>query len=269
MNIATAIILGIVQGATEFLPVSSSGHLVIFAKILRVESSFEFDVLVNFGTLFAMLYYFRVRVGQIIKDVVVARQWNTAGRLVIATIPAVAVGFFGQDFISTHLHSTWVAVVMLLAIGVGMIYSQRWQVNKALAVNKNEDVREMSTRHAVFIGLAQCLSLISGASRSGTTILAGLKIGINRERAAEWSFMMGVPIIFGASMKVLLSEDGQQYIQNYPVEFIVSNITSFVSGVIAVTVFMKILQKHGLHWFGWYRIVLAAVLTVLLSVNIL
>lgn len=266
MNIITAIILGIVQGATEFLPVSSSGHLVIVAKLLGVNSSFEFDVLVNFGTLFAMVYYFRARIWQIIQDIVLHRRFDTAGRLVLATVPAVFVGFVFQDVIAEHLHSTWVAVVMLLAVGLLMIRSQKWEVNKKLPVNK--DVREMSTKHGFLIGLAQILALISGTSRSGITILTSLKMGISREKAAEWSFMMGIPIIFGASIKVLFSESGQHYIQANTMEFIVANITSFISGMLAVTFFMKILHKYGLYWFGWYRVTLAVVLILLLSVNI-
>lgn len=267
MDILIAIILGVVQGATEFLPVSSSGHLVIFARILGVESSFEFDVLVNFGTLLAMVYYFRARIYQIVRDIVRYQRWDTALKLLLATIPAVVVGVVAQDLIATHLHSTWVVVVMLLAIGVLMIWSQRWPVRKELLANK--DVRDMTLIHSILIGLAQCITLISGASRSGTTILAALKLGISRQKAAEWSFMMGIPIIFGASMKVLFSDAGQQYIQtNFP-EFLIANVASFVSGVIAVTFFMKILQQHGLRWFGWYRVVLAGVLILLLSVNII
>lgn len=266
MDIIAAIILGIVQGATEFLPISSSGHLVIFSKILGTESSFAFDVLVNFGTLLAMLYYFRKQVGQIILDVVKNRRWDTAGKLILATLPAVLVGFFAQDVIESTLHSTWVVAIMLLLIGVLMIYSKNWQEDKSLAVNK--DVRQISVKNSTLIGLAQCVTLISGASRSGTTILAGLRLGISRQKAAEWSFMMGIPIIFGASLKVLMSESGQEYIQAHFAEFIVANVTSFISGMIAVTFFMKILQKYGLYWFGWYRVALAAVLIVLLSVNI-
>lgn len=267
MDILIAIILGVVQGATEFLPVSSSGHLVVVARLFGVDNSFEFDVLVNFGTLFAMVYYFRARIWQIIQDVLLHHRWDTIGRLVLATVPAVLVGFMFQDFIATHLHSTWVAVVMLLLVGILMVRSKKWKVNKKLSVNK--DVRDMSTKNGFLIGLAQILALVSGTSRSGITILTSLKMGISREKAAEWSFMMGIPVIFGASIKVLFSEAGQQYIQMHTMEFIVANIASFVSGILAVTLFMKILHRYGLYWFGWYRIALATVLILLLSVKII
>lgn len=266
MELLTAIILGIVQGATEFLPVSSSGHLVIVGKMFGVESSFTFDVLVNFGTLCAMIYFFRARIWQIVNDIISYRRWDTAGKLLLATFPAVLVGFFLQGSIEKYLHSTEVVAVMLFIVGVVMIWSKKWSENPTLKANK--DIRNITTKHSLILGLTQILSLISGTSRSGITILTSLRLGINRKKAAEWSFMMGIPIILGASMRVLFSSGGQQYIQNHPVEFIAANIASFISGMIAVAFFMRLLQRDGLYWFGWYRVILAAVLTVLLSVNI-
>ena len=134
-------------------------------------------------------------------------------------------------------------------------------------VNKN--LHDVKPRHALLIGLAQCISLISGSSRSGTTMLAGLKLGFTKERAAEWSFLMGIPIILGASLKVLVGQKGSEFVSNNFSEFILANIISFITGVIAINILMKVLQRNGLYWFGWYRIGLAVVLIVLLSVKIL
>lgn len=267
MDIITAIIFGIVQGTTEFLPVSSSGHLVIFARLLDVPSSFEFDVLINFGTLLAMMLYFRSNILQLFRDILISRRWDTLMKLIAATVPAAMVGYFAQDLIKQYLHSTWVAVVMLFIIGVLMVLSRSWKPNSRLAVNK--DVRDISMKNAIIIGLAQCISLISGSSRSGTTILASLRLGINREKAAEWSFMMGMPIIFGASLKVLLSSEGQSYISENLASLLIGNAASFISGMLAVSLLMKLLHKYGLYWFGWYRVALAGVLILLLSVNII
>lgn len=266
MELLTVIILGLVQGATEFLPVSSSGHLVIVSHILGTSSSFEFDVLVNFGTLLAMLIYFRKRVLQIISDIFSERRYDTAGKIIFATIPAVIVGFFMQGLIETHLHNIWVVVTMLILVGALMVLSQNWKPKKIPA---NQDVRDTKTSHAFLIGLAQCFSLISGSSRSGTTMLAGLRLGFTSKAAAEWSFLMGMPIIFGASLKVLLSDAGMEYVQQHTGYFIISNIASFVSGILAVSLLIRLLQKYGLVWFGWYRIALALVLILLISVNIL
>lgn len=265
MDFLTAVILGIVQGATEFLPVSSSGHLVIVSRALGVPSSFSFDVLVNFGTLLAMVIYFRGRIWQILRDITVQRRIDTAVKIGVATIPAVLVGFFFQSVIEQHLHNVWIVIVMLVAVGLLMIISRTWQPKQ---LPSNKDVRDIKTRHALLIGLAQCFSLISGSSRSGVTMLASLKLGFTKEKAAEWSFLMGIPIIFGASLKVLLSEAGMEYVQQHTSHFLIANLASFVSGMIAVSLLMRILQKYGLYFFGWYRIALAAVLIVLISVNI-
>lgn len=267
MSILIAIILGFIQGVTEFLPVSSSGHVLIFSRILGDSSSFEFDVLVSFGTLFAVLFYYRKRFAQIIIDIFKRRDFRLASKLIIATIPAVIVGFVLQDFIERYLHNTVSAVVMLFVIGVIMVASTRWRPNKKLAAN--DDLHELSYRHVVIIGLVQCLSLISGSSRSGVTILAALWLGFNRKVAAEWSFLMSVPIIAGASFKVLLSHDGMQLVKTQTGSFLIANAISFVTGLIAIHILLKILQAKGLYWFGWYRIVLAVVLILLISVNIL
>lgn len=267
MSIIVTVILGLIQGITEFLPVSSSGHVLIMSRLLQSPSSFEFDVLVSFGTLFAVLYYYRKRFYEIIGDIVKRRDFNLAFKLIVATIPAVIVGFFFADIIELYLHGTVTAIFMLLSIGILMVFSAKWQANKALPVNKN--IHGISYKEALLIGVAQCVSLISGSSRSGVTMLAALKLGFNKKIAAEWSFLMSVPVIFGASMKVLLSDGGRSFIAQETNAFILANVISFISGLIAIHILLRILQKKGLYWFGVYRIVLALVLIVLLSVNIL
>lgn len=267
MSIFVTIFLGLIQGITEFLPVSSSGHVLIASRLLQNPSSFEFDVLVSFGTLFAVLYYYRKRFAEIILDVFKRRDLNLALKLIVATIPAVFVGFFFQSVIEMYLHGTPTVIFMLLSIGILMVISARWQANKLLPANK--DIHNITYREALIIGLAQCVSLVSGSSRSGVTMLAALRLGFNKKTAAEWSFLMSAPVIFGASMKVLLSTDGRQFISQETTAFVLANVISFVSGLIAIHVLLRILQKKGLYWFGVYRIVLALVLIALLSVKIL
>lgn len=267
MGILIAIILGLIQGVTEFLPVSSSGHVLIFSRIFQNPSSFEFDVLVSFGTLAAVLIYYRKRFIGIAKDITQRRDFSLAFKLLVATIPAVIVGFFLQDIIKTYLHNTGTTLVMLIAIGLLMIISIRWKPQKTLAVNK--DLHGITYKQSVLIGLAQCVSLVSGSSRSGITMLAALKMGFTNSVAAEWSFLMSVPVILGASLKVLVSDSGQAFIQNETATFIVANVVSFIAGMIAIHILLKILQLKGLYWFGWYRLALAAVLILLISVKIL
>ena len=267
MNIITVIILGIIQGVTEFLPVSSSGHVLIFSRILNDPSSFEFDVLVSFGTLFAVLWYYRRRFYEILTDVLKQRDFNLTFKLIVATIPAVICGYFLEDFISKYLHSTTIAVIMLLVIGILMVLSRKIKPNNKLGVNK--DLHSITYKQAALIGLAQCVALISGSSRSGVTMLAAIKLGFQTKVAAEWSFLMSVPVIAGASLKVLLSTEGMNFIHQETAVFVVANIISFITGIFAIHMLLKILSNKGLYWFGWYRIVLAFVLIVLISVKIL
>lgn len=267
MSLLVALILGLIQGITEFLPVSSSGHVLIASRLLGSPTSFEFDVLVSFGTLFAVIIYYRKRLFEIFLDIIKRRDLSLTMKLVVATIPAVVVGFVFKDVIELYLHGTNTAIAMLLIVGALMIYSVKWQPNKKLAVNS--DLHEITLKQALLIGMAQCVSLISGSSRSGTTMLAALKLGFDTKVAAEWSFLMSIPVIGGAALRVLVSSEGIQYVQNNLSTFIIANAVSFVSGIAAIHILLKILQRKGLYWFGWYRVILAVVLILLVSVKLL
>lgn len=267
MGVLIAIILGIIQGVTEFLPVSSSGHVLIFSRLLQDPSSFEFDVLVSFGTLFAVIIYYRRRLLEIVGDIFKRRDFNLALKLIVTTIPAGIVGFAFKDLIAAYLHSTLTAVIMLLGIGILMVVSVKWQPKNNLAVNK--DLHTITYRQALLIGLAQCVSLISGSSRSGVTMLAAIRLGFKVKVAAEWSFLMSIPVIAGAALRVLLTSEGLEFVRSEFSTFIIANTVSFVAGMLAIHILLKILQQKGLYWFGWYRIALAVVLIILLSVKIL
>lgn len=266
MDIFIAIVLGLIQGVTEFLPVSSSGHVLIFSRLFNNPSSFEFDVLVSFGTLLAVIIYYRKRFIGIAQDILVRRDFNLALKLIVATIPATLVGFMFQDLIKLYLHSAGTAIAMMMVIGVLMIMSAKWKP-RPLAVNK--ELHEITYKQSVLIGLAQCVSLVSGASRSGVTMLAAIRMGFDKKVAAEWSFLMSAPVIFGASLKVLVSSAGREFVQQETATFLIANIVSFAAGMLAIHILLKILAKKGLYWFGWYRIVLGIVLILLLSVKIL
>lgn len=262
MNVLVVLILGLIQGVTEFLPVSSSGHVLIFSRLFDNPSSFEFDVLVSFGTLLAVVIYYRKRFLELIEDIVRRRDFSLTLKLIFATLPAVGVGFLLQDFIELYLHSVGTAIIMLFLIGILMIISSKWQP-KTLGVNKK--LHAITYRQTFLIGLAQCVSLISGTSRSGVTILAALRLGFSKKVAAEWSFLMSVPVILGASLKVLLGADGRNFIQQETTAFLLANFISFISGLIAIHILLKILARKGLYWFGWYRLALGAVLVILVA----
>jgi undecaprenyl-diphosphatase len=185
----------------------------------------------------------------------------------VATIPAVVVGFVFKDIIELYLHGINTAIVMLLLVGILMVWSRRWVVEKKLPVNTN--LHKITFKQALLVGLAQCVSLVSGSSRSGTTMLAALKMGFDKKVAAEWSFLMSIPIIGGAALRVLVSSEGMNYIQHNMNTFIIANVVSFISGLAAIRILLTILQQKGLYWFGWYRIILALVLILLVSVKLL
>lgn len=267
VSVIVVIILGIIQGVTEFLPVSSSGHVLIVSKLLGDIGSFEFDVLVSFGTVLAVVLYYRKRLLQIARDIIKKRDFRLLLMLIVATIPAVLAGLALESIIKTYLHNPLAAVIMLVTIGLLMIWSRHWQPKEKLPVNK--DLRAINLKQSLLIGLAQCISLISGSSRSGVTILAALRLGFTKKVAAEWSFLMSIPVILGASLKVLFSDSGQRFVADNTTAFILSNVVSFVAGIAAIHILMKILKKKGLYWFGWYRIVLGLVLLVLIFAKII
>ena len=260
MTYLDAIILGLVQGLTEFIPVSSSGHLVIFNYLLGTEGSFAFDVLLNVGTLLALVVFYRHRLWELMRNSILGKEWSLLAKLVIATIPAFAIGLlFGNQIVLLN-DMVWVVVFMLIIVGIlFIIYG---------SANESADDRplEKSVNWPITwrVGLAQAIALIPGTSRSGITILAGLRSNLSAKRAAEFSFMLAIPTIAGATTKVLLLDGGWNYILNNPGVVFVGNIVSFLAGIFAISFLLKLLSSRGLKDFGWYRIGLATILSILL-----
>lgn len=264
MSILYAIILGLVQGATEFIPVSSSGHLVIINHLLNIGDGFTFDVLLNIGTLAALVIFYRKRIWDIAKKILSGKAWPLLIKIIIATIPAVAIGLMFNDLIFKLNGMIWVVIMALVVVGILMIVD-----GKAKDQADDREIEEsVGWRTTIKVGLAQTVALIPGISRSGVTILAGLKSNLSAARAAELSFLMAIPIIAGASFKTILSSEGINFIQNNLGAVIVGNIASFVAGIIAISFLIKLLSNRGLKYFGWYRIILAVVLSILLLFNI-
>lgn len=265
MTYLDAIILGLVQGLTEFIPVSSSGHLVIFNYLLGTEDTFAFDVLLNVGTLLALIVYYRKRVWSLIERSLLGKEWKLLAKLLAATIPAFTIGLLFGNQIKLLNEMVWVVIIMLVIVGVLFILYG--------SPNKDADDRPMeeSIKWPVAwkVGLAQAIALIPGTSRSGITILAGLRSNLSAARAAEFSFMLAIPTIAGASIKVLLLDGGWDYMVANPGVVLVGNVVSFISGILAVSFLLKLLSKRGLKDFGYYRIGLATVLSVLLITGII
>jgi undecaprenyl-diphosphatase len=257
-----AFILGLIQGLTEFIPISSSGHLVIAQTFLSGASDHLFLEFINIGTMLALFVFFRRRIWKILQDVFVHRNFKLARNILLTSIPAGIVGFFLSDFIgSTAFFGSAVVVVFTLAI-VGFIMVI---LEKLPHASKQENGEALSPTRALVIGGAQMLALIPGVSRSGSTIIAGRLAGLKPAEAAEYSFLASLPIMVGVTIKVLVG-DHEYLLANFGT-LLVSNIFAFIAGLIAVGFLMNYLAKHSLAVFGWYRIGLAALLATILLVQ--
>lgn len=254
-----AIILGILQGLTEFLPVSSSGHLVIASELLNFrEQGVVFDVFLHLGTLLAVIFVFRVDIWAMIRAPFQILRGNRQpavlhyGRwdlyVIIATLPAVVVGLFFKDAIELLFASTLVAYFMLLITGSLMIATR-------YLPERDEPVTGL---RSLVVGCAQACAILPGLSRSGSTIFAGMAMGIAREKIARFSFIMSIPAILGAA--VLQSG---ALIDNPPtgdavINLAVGSFMSAVSGYLAIKLLLDIIRRNRLQWFGYYCLLLAA-----------
>ena len=259
MNLIEAIILGLIQGLTEFIPISSSGHLVIAQELLGHKSNHLFLEAINIGTFVALLIYFFPKIISIIKDIFLNKNIRLARNVLITSVPAGIVGYVLADFIavSPFFSSLWTVVVTLLAVGIVMVVLERLP-----KLSNKESGEDLSAPRALTIGIAQMIALIPGTSRSGSTIIAGRLMGLSAKDAAEYSFLASLPIMAGVTLKVVL--DNGEYLSQNAGTLIVANIVACISGLIAVKFLIQYLSKHGLALFGWYRIGLAAVLALIL-----
>ncbi len=257
-----AAILGLIQGLTEFIPISSSGHLVLAQTVLSGAGDHLFLEFINIGTTLALLVFFRKKIWIILQDIFLHKNFKLAGNILITSIPAGIVGFLLADFIgsSAFFASASVVVVTLLVVGIVMVVVEK--LPKASAVENGE---KMPWWRALVIGFAQMLALIPGVSRSGSTILAGRFMGLSAKEAAEYSFLASLPIMLGVTLKVLVSDNA--YLIDHADTLFISNLFAFISGLLAVGFLMRYLSKHSLAIFGWYRIVLALIVLVVLLVQ--
>ncbi|MBP7670928.1 undecaprenyl-diphosphatase UppP [Candidatus Gracilibacteria bacterium] len=260
MTIFDAAILGALQGVTEFLPISSSGHLVLGEEFLGldVEGLKAFDVVVHLGSLMAILVYFWRDIKGLFGGL-----WGFLNRrsgeyekligfILLGTIPAVVIGFTMEEMIDSVFRSVnGVAVGMLMAAAFFLIADRFYKGTGKLSVKK-----------AFLIGVAQAVALIPGVSRSGSTISAGIMAGLSREEAARFSFLLGTPAIFGAGLLTALRlEDGEVAVSGMALA--VGFIASFGFGLLSVSVLMKFLKKYSLKVFAVYLLILAGGVLIL------
>ncbi len=264
VNIFEAIVLGLIQGLTEFIPISSSGHLVIAQTFLSGASDHLFLEWINLGTVLALIIFFRRRIVDILRTMFVAGDWRLARNVVVAVIPAGLVGFFASEYIehTPFFGSVWTVVVTLIVVGIVLVVLEK--LPKASTVATNE---QLPAPRALCIGLAQLLAFIPGVSRSGSTIIAGRLGGLSRENAAEFSFLVSIPIMLGVIAKLLVKSSDRAYLVDNFSTLMVGNFVALVSGLLAVGFLMRFLEKRSLAVFGWYRIGLALVIALVLLVQ--
>lgn len=264
MNIAETIILGLIQGLTEFIPVSSSGHLVIAQNLLSGSSSHLFLEFINIGTVLALVVYFRKRIIDILKDVLLNKNYTLARNIIITSIPAGVIGFLLSDMVdnAAFFGSGLFVAITLGLVGIVMVVLER--LPKASPRSAGE---ELSVWRALAIGVAQMFALIPGVSRSGSTIIAGRIAGLGPQAAAEYSFLASLPIMLGVTLKVFIKSSDREYFMSHLPMLLLSNTVAFISGLLAVGFLLRYLTRHNLAIFGWYRILLATLVVAFLLVQ--
>ena len=259
------IILGIIQGIAEFLPISSSAHLIIFREVLGIGANIgnnielAFDLALHFGTLLAIIIYFFKELWQIlIKGLTKPKEGKLFWYLILATIPAGIVGVLFEDiFDSFFRQQLWLIALALIIMGI-IIYL----VDKYSKINKN--MQEIKWYHALIIGCAQVFALIPGFSRSGTTITASRALGINREDSAKFSFYLSVPVVAGAALFSLIKDNTLTIIRENLVIFGTGILISFIIGLLCISFLLKYIKKHDFKIFMIYRIILGIIVLLVL-----
>jgi undecaprenyl-diphosphatase len=246
-----AAILGLVEGATEFIPVSSTGHLIVVSNWLGFldERAKTFDIFIQLGAILAIVWLYRARLGTALlaaRSEPVSRRFLT--NLLIAFLPAAIVGFLAHDWIKARLFNPPVVAIALVIGGILILLIERW--SPAPRIN---DVNAVPPRTAWGIGLAQVLSLIPGTSRSGATIMGGYALGLSRTAATEFSFFLAIPVMLAATSYDLLKSWSILAPSDAPV-FAVGFVVSFVSALIVVRAFLSYVSHHSFSAFAWYRI---------------
>jgi undecaprenyl-diphosphatase len=277
MSIFEAIILGAVQGITEFLPISSSGHLVIFEHFmgLHVEDLVEFDIMLHLGTVFSILIFFNKDIAKLIKAIPswflfifkgfkrknLNNEIILINYLLIGTIPAGLVGVLFADNIASLFRSPASVGFMMLFTAVLFIFAEFvYKRKRKFHIENTKEASKLSFSSAIFIGLMQALALIPGVSRSGSTISAGIITGLKREEAARFSFFLGSIAILGASIIIIKDIDFSSGLI-FPIEaLILGFLSSFIFGILSIGILMKILKKHPLWIFSIYLVIVSAIL---------
>ena len=266
IELLKAVLFGIVEGITEWLPISSTGHLILLNEFIQLNVSEEFksmfDVVIQLGAILAVIVLFFHKLNPFAPSKTGAEKkqtWDLWFKVVAAIIPSGVVGVLFDDWMDAHLHNGIVVSIALIVYGVAFILVEKQNNGKRLKFI--EDVHEITYKTALMIGLFQCLSLVPGTSRSGSTILGAIMIGVGRSAGAEFSFFMAIPTMLGASaikgLKFLLS--GVSATGTEIGVLLVGCVVSFIVSLLVIRGLMEYVRKHSFSAFGVYRIILGIV----------
>jgi len=267
IELLKAVLFGIVEGITEWLPISSTGHLILLKEFVTLNMSEEFqsmfDVVIQLGAILAVivLFFYKLNPFAPSKSGAEKKQtWNLWFHVVAAIIPSGVVGILFDDWMDEHLHNAVVVSIALIVYGIAFLFMERKKSGKHLKLI--DDVHAIDYKTALLIGLAQCLSLVPGTSRSGSTILGAILVGVSRSAGAEFSFFMAIPTMLGASaiklLKFVLS--GATATGTEIGVLIVGCVVSFVVSLLVIKGLMEYVRKHTFSVFGVYRIILGVVI---------
>ena len=260
-----AILFGIVEGITEWLPVSSTGHLILLDEFVRLDISeafYEmFQVVIQLGAILAVivLFFHKLNPFSSKKDAVQKKDtWQLWFKVVVAVIPSAVLGLLLDDWMDAHLYNAWVVAAMLIVYGVAFILVEKRNAGRKFAITQ---VGNIDYKTALLIGAFQCLSLIPGTSRSGATILGAIFLGVSRSAGAEFSFFLAIPTMLGASALKLLKYlmEGLSATSTEVMVLITGCVVSFIVSLIVIRGLMEYVRKRSFSVFGVYRIVLGAV----------
>lgn len=273
MSILDTIIIAIVEGLTEFLPVSSTGHMIITQNILGVESSEfvkAFTFIIQFGAILSVVVLYWKRFFRLNNTPApegsnamqrFLHKYDFYWKLFVAFIPAAVLGLLFNDFIDEMLESVVVVAVTLIIGGIFMLFCDR-------IFNKGSEDTKLTEKRAFWIGLFQCISMIPGVSRSMATIVGGMAQKLTRKAAAEFSFFLAVPTMFAATLfkmlKIFMEPNGLDIIKENMGILLIGNIVAFIVAMAAIKFFIGFVTKYGFKAFGWYRIIIGGIILVML-----
>lgn len=278
LNIIYSIIYGVIEGITEWLPISSTGHLILAENFLKFEGISEgffdmFDVVIQLGAILAVVVLYFKSIwplkmqkskhggnSKVVLDKNILILW---AKILVACIPAAVVGLLFDDILNKYLYNSWVVATMLILVGIAFIVIENKKKDMKPRVT---DITDLTYKDAIIIGLFQLIAAIfPGTSRSGATIIGALLIGISRTVAAEYTFFLAIPVMFGASLLKIL-KFGLSFTEMELAVLIVGMLIAFLVSIFVIKFLMNYIKKHDFKVFGWYRIVLGIIVIILLGV---